>query len=74
MILTIRDEWADGSTHETKDNYTASRGRYMLASICRSVQWKKEDIPNGFKYETPWYYCGKAGKCTTTVTLTRGWC
>ena len=74
MILTIRDEWADGSTHETKDNYTASRGRYMLASIYRSVQWKKEDIPNGFKYETPWYYCGKSGKCTTTVTLTRGWC
>ena len=73
MILTIRDEWADGSTHETKSNYTASRGRYMLASIRSSVQWKTEDIPNGFKYETPRHYCGKAGKCTTTITLTRGW-
>ena len=74
MVLTIRNEWANGSTHETKSNYTASRGRYMLLSIRSSVQWKTEDIPNGFEYETPSQYCGNAGKCKTTVTLTRGWC
>ena len=74
MILTIRNKWANGSTHETKSNYTASRGRYMLSSIRSSVKWKTEDIPNGFEYETPSQYCGNAGKCKTTVTLTRGWC
>ena len=74
MILAIKDEWANGSTHTTRNNYSASRGRNILASMRSSVQWKTEDIPNGFEYETPSQYCGNAGKCKTTVTLTRGWC
>lgn len=74
MILTIRNEWADGSTHETKNNYTASRGRYALASMMTAVQFPTTDIENGFEYETPRQYSGNAGKCKTTVTLTRGWC
>jgi len=74
MILTIKDEWANGSTHTIRNNYGAARGRNILASMRSSVQWKTEDIPNGFEYETPSQYCGNAGKCKTTVTLTRGWC
>ena len=73
MVLTIRKEWANGSTHEMKSNYTASRGRYVLASMKAGVQFSTTDIENGFEYETPRQYCGKAGKCTTTITLTRGW-
>ena len=73
MILTIRNEWANGSTHETKSNYTASRGRYALASMKAAVQFPTTDTENGFEYETPRQYCGNAGKCTTTITLTRGW-
>lgn len=74
MILTIRNEWADGSTHETKSNYTASRGRYIFASMRTAVQFPITNIENGFEYETPMQYCGNACKCKTTVTLTRGWC
>ena len=74
MIMTIRKMWADGSSHETKSNYTASRGRYILSSMRRAVQFTTTDIENGFEYETPSLYCGNAGKCKTTVTLTRGWC
>ena len=74
MILTIRNEWADGSTHETKSNCTASRGRYIFASMRTAVQFPITNIENRFEYETPRQYCGKAGKCKTTVTLTRGWC
>jgi hypothetical protein len=74
MILTIRNEWANGSTHEMKSNYTASQGRYVLASMRTAVQFPTTDIENGFEYVTPRQYCGNAGKCKTTVTLTRGWC
>ena len=74
MVLTIRKMWADGSTHETKSNYTASRGRYIFASMRTAVQFPITNIENGFEYETPRLYCGNAGKCKTTVTLTRGWC
>ena len=73
MVLTIKQEWANGTTHTTKHNYTASRGRYQLSSMRSAVQFKVEEYPNGFKYETPSHYCGNAGKCTTYVTLTRGW-
>lgn len=74
MIMTIRNEWADGSIHETKNNFTASRGRYIFASMRTAVQFPITNIENGFEYETPMQYCGNACKCKTTVTLTRGWC
>jgi hypothetical protein len=72
MRLTIRNEWSDGSVHETKENIEASRGKYLMSSM-KSYPRKYEDIPNGFRYRTYRGLNGSKHDCVTTVTLERGW-
>lgn len=75
MILRIITEYKNGTRHESTINTDAKRGRYLMAS------WRAADgtlhtlreIKNGYQFDTPKQYTGKAGGCTTTVTLERGW-
>jgi len=76
MVLNFINEWENGSRHEEHINTTASNGRRRMRAIRNypySTYTNVKDIPNGFQYETPSHLCGSAGKCITTVTLTRGW-
>lgn len=73
MVLSFISEWENGSRHEEHINISASRGRYRMRAMKTYPYTNYKEIPNGFQYETPSSCCGSAGKCITTVTLTRGW-